>query len=83
MRIVDPNKQFINCLIDINPDKQGHYLAKTGHPIISADDFFQMRRIDTLIIMNENYVEEIIQRLEGWKGRVFVLSNVMKEIKLV
>ena len=83
VRITDPGHQYINCIIDINPDKQGYYLAKTGHRIISPDEFFEMKSLDTIIVMNENYIEEIRQMLEGWKGRVFVLGNTIKEIILV
>jgi hypothetical protein len=33
--LTDPNGEYISTLVDINPEKQGRYIAKTGHSIIS------------------------------------------------
>ena len=33
--LTDPNRNYISSLVDINPEKQGRYIAKTGHSIIS------------------------------------------------
>ncbi len=33
--LTDPNRDYISSLVDINPEKQGRYIAKTGHSIIS------------------------------------------------
>lgn len=35
VNLTDPNKEYISCPVDINPKKQGRYIAKTGHSIIS------------------------------------------------
>ena len=33
--LVDPDRAYFECLVDINPAKQGGYVAGTGHPIIA------------------------------------------------
>ena len=59
VNLIDPNKQIINSLIDINPKKIGTFVPGTGHAIFSpqkiANDNF-----NTIIIMNSNYQLEIM-----------------------
>ncbi|EIT84627.1 ndp-hexose methyltransferase [Fictibacillus macauensis ZFHKF-1] len=55
--LFDPDVEHINCVIDINPGKNGGYLPGTGHLIIGLEQL-QERNIATVIIMNPNYVEE-------------------------
>jgi hypothetical protein len=48
---------LLTCVVDLNPAKQGHYLAGTGHPIIDY------RRLDgygvsAAILTNLNYYAE-------------------------
>jgi SAM-dependent methyltransferase len=57
--LFDPDRKLIQCVIDLNPKKHGHYLPGTGHPIVS---YPELRRygINTAILMNPNYYEENI-----------------------
>lgn len=48
----------IGYVVDINPHKQGVYIAGTGHQIVSPK-FLQEYRPDIVIIMNPIYEEEI------------------------
>ena len=32
---IDPNREFIECLIDLNPKKWGKFIPGTGHEIIN------------------------------------------------
>ncbi len=48
----------IDCVVDINPDKHGRFVAGTGHEIASPESLKE-RRIQTLIIMNPIYTKEI------------------------
>jgi len=55
--LIDGSRQLIDCVVDLNPSKQGHYLAGTGHPIVSYQAL-PSRGVSTAILMNPNYREE-------------------------
>ncbi len=48
----------IVAVVDINPRKQGKYVAGTGQPIVAPAELADLRP-DFVIIMNANYREEI------------------------
>lgn len=52
----------IRHVVDINPHKQGRYIAGTGQRVV-APACLQNARIDTLLVMNPLYQDEIQQRL--------------------
>lgn len=56
--LTDPNAEHIKCVIDINPKKQNKFIGGTGHPIISPEDIDTFA-IENIVIMNENYLDEI------------------------
>lgn len=58
VNIVDPKGELIDSLIDINPNKQGCYVAGTGHPIIGCHEILH-RKPASIIVMNPNYTDEI------------------------
>lgn len=58
VNLIDPFNKLIDCVIDINPNKQGKYVAGTGHPIVGLSEI-PIRKIKTAIIMNPNYRKEI------------------------
>lgn len=64
LNLIDPGKKNINAVIDINPAKQGKFIALTGHPIYSPAN---LARLDCkhIIVMNENYIEEIKQQVHS------------------
>jgi hypothetical protein len=55
--LVDPDATLIDSLIDINPGKQGHFVAGTGHPILSPTQAAD-RGVRHAILMNPNYRNE-------------------------
>jgi len=56
---IDPQNRRIRFLIDINPAKQGKYVAGTGHPIVSPSYLREhSSRIAGIVNMNPNYLEE-------------------------
>jgi len=57
--IVDPDHSVIDCLIDVNPKKQGNFAPITAHPIV-APEAAARRGVRTAIIMNPNYRAEIV-----------------------
>jgi len=55
--LVDPGCELLDCLIDMNPTKQGKFVPGTGHaicdPITAA-----ARGIRAALVMNPNYLQE-------------------------
>jgi len=56
--LVDPDCTYIDCMVDVNPNKQGRFLAGTGHPIVGPDALRE-REIGCVLILNPNYRVEI------------------------
>lgn len=62
--LADPDCEFIDCVIDLNPAKQGKYTPGTGHPIYTFE-LLGERRVEVAILMNPNYLEENQLLLDG------------------
>jgi len=61
--LVDPGVALLDCVVDINPNKQGRYIPGTGHPIVSPLTLTD-RAICSAILMNSNYRDENQRILE-------------------
>src|SRR5215831_10620276 len=55
--LLEPHAEWIDCVVDINPQKQGYYLPGTGHPIVAPADL-TARDVSTAILMNPVYRAE-------------------------
>ena len=73
--LLDPDMEYIKAIIDINPDKQGKYLAGTGHQILGIDSLKDIK-VHNVIVMNENYYEEIKKSVSN------SVNNLVEVIKL-
>lgn len=65
--ILDPDARLIDSIIDINPNKQGHYLPGTGHLIIAPEDL-KKRGIRQIFILNPEYkleIENVVQEIDN------------------
>lgn len=60
--LIDPKNTLIDCVVDLNPKKQGHYIPGTGHPIIAPSELL-LRGIQTAVLMNPNYRQENLELL--------------------
>ncbi len=49
--LIDPNQKFIDCIVDLNPNKQGNFVPGTGHPIVDYRELAS-RSITDAILMN-------------------------------
>lgn len=56
--LCDPDASRVDCVIDINPRKQGRYVAGTGHPIVTPEGLRE-RAPGAIILMNPNYESEV------------------------
>lgn len=55
--LIDPEARLIDCVVDLNPNKQGRYLPGSGHPIV-APEALPARNIGHAVLMNPNYRAE-------------------------
>ena len=72
VNLIDPSGDYISSLVDINPEKQGRYIAKTSHSIISPEQLTDFDGGD-ILVMNDNYYQEIQKQI---KGKHFNLYNL-------
>ncbi len=56
--LIDPEERLIDCVVDINPNKQKGFLPGTGHPIIEPRELKNFK-IEHVILMNPNYWDEV------------------------
>jgi SAM-dependent methyltransferase len=56
--LVDPDGTRVAAVVDVNPAKQGKYVAGTGHPIIAPDEAAR-GGYETFLVLNPNYVGEV------------------------
>jgi len=54
----------ICAVVDINPNRQGYFMAGTGHKIVAPDDLVEIDP-DYVVIMNRIYTEEIRETLNS------------------
>ena len=47
------------CVIDINPKKQNCFIPASTLEILSPENAFKKHRIDCVLVMNPNYLEEV------------------------
>ncbi len=65
-------EKAVEYMVDINPRKQGMFVAGTGQRIVSPEFLLEFRP-DTVIIMNPIYRDEIRGQLEGLGVKAEVL----------
>jgi SAM-dependent methyltransferase len=71
--LADPDGRRIACVVDINPAKQGKYIAGSGHPII-APEAAVSRGIAAALVLNPNYLGEVREALARHGSRAVVVD---------
>ena len=66
-------REEIECIVDINPYKQGTYMAGTGQRIVGPD-FLREYKPDVVVAMNAVYSWEIRQDLERMNLRAELIT---------
>jgi SAM-dependent methyltransferase len=56
--LIDPGGERLAAVVDVNPAKQGHYIAGTGHAIVAPDRLRDLG-VRSVLVLNPNYVDEI------------------------
>ncbi len=72
LNLLDPKKEHVKYVIDINPAKQGKHIACTGHPIFSPDKL-EDEPVNAIIVMNENYITEIESMIKDQNTKIYTL----------
>ena len=57
--LIDGGRELIDCLIDINPEKQGRYVPLSAHPIVDVRTAHE-RGVRHAVLMNPNYELETL-----------------------
>ena len=60
--LIDPECILIDCVVDLNLNKQGCFIPGTGHPIVAPIDLI-WRGVSNVVLMNPNYRDENIKLL--------------------
>ncbi|WP_409482645.1 class I SAM-dependent methyltransferase [Noviherbaspirillum sp. ST 5-3] len=60
--MIDPDGAGIDCLVDLNPNKQGKFVPGSGHPIVGIEGL-KSRGVTSAILMNPNYRDENMRLL--------------------
>lgn len=71
--LVDAECRYIDCVVDINPHKQGRFLSGTGHPIVDYRSLSD-HNVKTVIMMNPNYRSEISALLQNLNTDIQLLD---------
>ncbi|MFH1154537.1 MAG: class I SAM-dependent methyltransferase [Pseudomonadota bacterium] len=67
------SQSMLDCIVDINPHKQGKYIPRTGQKVVPPD-FLKTCRPDSILIMNPLYVTEIKSTLTTLGVRAEIIS---------
>ena len=73
--LIESRPGLLDCIIDLNPQKQGHYIPGSGHPIVAPQELGP-RGVTTAILMNPNYREENLALLERLNLKVRLIDHL-------
>jgi SAM-dependent methyltransferase len=71
--LIDPDRRLVAFLIDLNPAKQGCYVAGTGHAIRSAETL-RGEDVAAVVVLNPNYMAEIADHVARLGSRAVVID---------
>ena len=72
--LLDPRREIFDCVIDINPNKHGCFVAGSGHEIVGLDEALR-RRVEVAVLTNANYRREI-EAMVGKTGATLDLVDL-------
>jgi hypothetical protein len=72
LNLLDRQRQKVTCVVDISPAKQGKFIARTAHPIVSPEVLVS-QNIENILVMNENYMLEVQALTKNLAIQLFTL----------
>lgn len=74
LNLIDPHRRVFACAIDVNPAKQGRFIAGTGHRILGPEAL-AVARPEAVVVANALYRGEVARRMRemGLDARVVCL----------
>ncbi len=76
--LLDPDGSRIAGVVDVNPAKQGKFLAGTGHAIVSPDELPRLG-VKSVLVLNPNYQAEIQRCLAGISPTIAVVDLMQQK----
>jgi len=79
LNVLDPEMKLIQYVVDINPKKQNQYIGKSTHEVIDISilkKYIENKEIDSVVIMNNNYREEILEELKIYNINYLILGEI-------
>jgi Methyltransferase domain/C-methyltransferase C-terminal domain len=73
LNLLDKERKFVQYVIDISKAKQNKFIAGTGHPIYRPE-VLKQKPVENILIMNENYIEEIKAEVSKYNISPNILS---------
>lgn len=71
--LFDEHREWIDCLIDINPHKQGAFAARTAHPIV-CPKHLENYAAGHVLVLNSNYLQEITEDVKNINPQLAVID---------
>ncbi|MFZ5865531.1 MAG: class I SAM-dependent methyltransferase [Thermodesulfobacteriota bacterium] len=62
--LIDADRELITCVVDVNPNKQGAFVAGSGHPIVDYHELPALG-VGTVFPLNPNYRDEILNMIQA------------------
>jgi SAM-dependent methyltransferase len=75
--LVDPAGRLLGCVIDVNPGKQGKFVAGTGHRIVGPGRLVA-EGVAAVLVLNPNYVAEVAEAVARL-GPTAAVVDAMRE----
>lgn len=74
--LLDPKRDIIEAVVDINPAKEGKFIGMSAHPIISPKELLNFKEKSSIFLMNPNYLTEVEEILKEFPSdhTVFVVN---------
>lgn len=75
--LIDPHRSMIDCLVDLNPNKQGCFAPGSGHPIVNPSELPHLG-VKSAVVVNQNYFAENLEFVQtaNLDVELFVLETL-------
>ena len=77
--LIDPDCKWIEAIVDVNPSKQGKYLAGSRHPIVAPESLPEIAPT-AVMVLNPNYHDEISRRLASVGVTAEIVDMMQDEV---